>query len=235
MSSSSLFDYACEEKNFNLMQALTGSSVDIIDSDGNTPLHYACKRNCYDIVKYLVERGCDQTIQNYQGDLALHLACCKASFEIVEQFNVCNSNQINQCGSSGDTPLIAAMKREEEGIVRHLVETLKCDVNVKNVKGEAALHVSCKVSVTNVRLLHTNLLDLNCQTKEGNTPLHIACAYRTYNIIEYLLGIAKCRADIPNSQGDLPLHIVASKYRESKIDPMMLFTICKIRKFRSFL
>ena len=231
MSSSSLFNYACEENNLSLIKALTGSSVDIIDSDGNTPLHYACQWNRYDIVKYLVERGCDQTIQNYEGDLAFHLACCKASFEVVQQLNIGNNDLINQRDTSGDTPLIAAVKRKEEGIVHHLVEKFKCDVNVKNVKGETALHISCQTSITIVRLLHTTLLDVNCQTKEGNTPLHIACTNRRYEVIEYLLNDAHCRADIPNSQGNLPLHIVASQHRAVEFDLLVVHSLQKQELF----
>ena len=137
----------------------------------------------------------------------------------MQQLNISDSDLINRHDTSGDTPLIIAVKRKEAGIVRHLVEDLKCDVNMKNIKGETALHLSCMTSLTIVKLLHTVLLDVNCQTKEGNTPLHIACTNRRYDIIEYLLDNAQCRADIPNSQGNLPLHVVTSQYREPEFDP----------------
>ena len=207
----SLFDHVCESNTLELMKALTIQSnyVNIIDGNGNTPLHYACKWNRYDIVKYLVEQECDQTIQNHQGNFALHIAC-KSSLEIVQLLTNNDKRFINSCNVSGNTPLMIAIKSEKNCIVQYLVCTLKCDVSIKNAKGETAYHVASQNSLEVLKIFHftSSESDINCQNLNGDTPLHVACVRRKYDIIEYLLDNLSCKASIANTQGDFPLHTI---------------------------
>jgi ankyrin repeat protein len=67
-------EHACKIESLELIKALTTISVDIKDSNDNTPLHYACLYDCSDITQFLIDRGCDQTVYNRNGKLALHIA-----------------------------------------------------------------------------------------------------------------------------------------------------------------
>ena len=99
----STFQYACEQNDLNLMKALTVLSVDQLDDQGNTPLHYACIYGCTDIVKYLVNCDCDQTIFNQTGELALHVACesrSQNSLEVIQILIKCDINSVNASGNN---------------------------------------------------------------------------------------------------------------------------------------
>ena len=52
---------------------------------GNTPLHLACNHNQLEVARLLTEeRCCDQNIRNLRGELAVHIACAKGSYELVK-------------------------------------------------------------------------------------------------------------------------------------------------------
>ena len=197
------------------MKALTDSSIDLFDTDGNTPLHYACQYNCCEMVKYLVEQGCDQSIKNQRGDLALHIACW-ISLEIVQLLNISVDSLVNCLDASGDTPLLIAVKNRKLRIVQYLTKNLSCDdLKVKDSKGESALHISCKdtlITLEMVKVLCISSDIINSQNAKGDTPLHIACVSRKYNVVEYLLADLRCKACIKNLNGDLPLHIAISHH-----------------------
>ena len=199
----SVFKFAFEQRDFALVKALTIKSVDIMDIDGNYPLHYACSSECVDIVKFLVDRGCDQTVLNKDGELALHIAC-RSSLQIVKLLTKCDSNSLN---ADGNTPLHIACKVKNEDIVKYLVEELKCDVNIQNGTGDIPLHILCGQShcINVASFILTKEVDINCKNIYGDTPLHIACHYRNCDIIELLLS-KECRADIPNKDGKLAMH-----------------------------
>ena len=208
----SVFDYVCNHNKLELMKALTNLFVDLIDSNGNTPLHYACQRNYYDAVKYLVDQGCDQAVSNHQGDLALHIACEK-SLKIVQLLNVSDYGLVNSCNVSGNTPLLVAVKCENFLVVEHLLKNSECDPNIKNRQGENVLHISCKISLDIVKLLVLNKsCDINSQNTDGNTPLQIACILDKSDMIEILLNNPECKANLPNVNGYLPLHIIISQH-----------------------
>ena len=89
-------------------------------------------------------------------------------------------------------------------IVQYLIEGRKCDINIPNGKGELAIHIASGQSQAIAKLLRG--CDLNHQDNSRNTPLHIACSSHKYEVLDYLLQDQSCRADLPNSVGDLALH-----------------------------
>ena len=57
--------------------ALVGQGVDLHakDSDGYTPLHYACRCGHAEVVKALLEKGADVHPKDSVGETPLYLAC----------------------------------------------------------------------------------------------------------------------------------------------------------------
>ena len=198
----SLIHYACQKNSLPLVKSLTVCSVDIKDSEGNTPLHYACKYSCVEIVRFLVDRGCDQAIINNNGELALHLAC-QESLIITQMLTKCDVNTLNFIGNA---PIhIACSYRTKDDIAVYLIEEAKCDINIPDINGSYALHMACLRSLRITKLLLQSC-DVNCKDADGNTALHIVCSRRSYEFIACLLENNLCRADIPNKSGELPLH-----------------------------
>ena len=51
------------------------TGINQLNSDGDTPLTFACKKKLYDIVKILIENGADVNKENRYGDTPLIIAC----------------------------------------------------------------------------------------------------------------------------------------------------------------
>ena len=122
-SGTSVVEHACREGNLDLMKALTVLSVDIIDNKGNTPLHYASMHSCTAIAQFLIDHGCDQTITNHEGEMALHIAC-HHSPQIVQLLTNCDVNSLTE-NEDANSPLHIACEYEQEDVVLLLVENRK--------------------------------------------------------------------------------------------------------------
>ena len=196
----SVCDFACQQHNFELVKALTVCSIDIIDlTSGNSLLHYACLHDCIEMVQFLVDLGCDQTIVNEDGELAIHIAS-RISLDITRLLTKCDINSLNL---DGETPLHIACKSEKVDIINYLVEDAKCDVNIPNAEGNHPLHIACKQSLKVECLVHQG--DVNCQNADEETPLHDACYRCDYDMIKFLLNNPECRADIADEDDWLAL------------------------------
>ena len=220
-STTSMFCYACKQKNLQLVKALTVLSVNIKDSEGNTPLHYACEYSCVEMAQFLIDRGCDQTILNNKGELALHLACQK-SLTITQMLTNCDVNTLN---FDGNAPIHIACSNywNEDDIAVYLIEEAKCDVNIPDKGGRYALHMACLRSLRTTKLL-LQKCDINCEDPDGNTALHIVCSGGRYKSIAYLLENELCRADIQNKSGDLPLHLFVNYDGPAKTNELRSIT-----------
>lgn len=70
-------------------------NLDVLDLEGNTPLHLAADIGYYDIVKLFVDSGADVNVQNKGGQTPLFLATI-ANNGKVAQFLVANGAKLNQ-------------------------------------------------------------------------------------------------------------------------------------------
>jgi ankyrin repeat protein len=201
----SVCDFACQQHNVELVKALTICSIDITDlTSGNTLLHYACLHGCTEIIQFLVDRGCDQTIVNQNGELAVHIAS-GISLKDTQLLTKCDINSLN---ADGETPLHIACKSEKVDILKYLVDDAKCDINIPNAEGDHPLHIACQKSLKLECLVYEG--DINCLDADEDTPLHIACLYHDYDMIKLLLSNQKCRADIADDDDLLALHYLVS-------------------------
>ena len=207
-NSASLCKHACKLENVQLLKALTSLMVDIVDSNGNTPLHYASLCSCVEIAQFLIDSECDQTIFNNEGELAIHIAC-RTSLEITKLLTDCDIHSLN---ANGNAPLHIACSYKMEDIVKYLTDELKCDVNMPNGNGECALHLACERSLQIEILVQKG--DIDSQNGYRKTPLHIACSKCDYDMILFLLNHG-CSADIPDTDGNLALHTLI-KHRNSR-------------------
>ena len=108
----------------------------------------------------------------------------------------------------GNTPLHLACKHNCADIVKYLLATYRCDLNIKNRWGELPLHLACSTSLELEIVKGVSKCDANCQTESGKTPLHIACKAGALDIVKYLVQECKCRHSMAlyNRSRKLPVH-----------------------------
>jgi ankyrin repeat protein len=199
-----------------------GAKVNVKDKGGDTPLHYASRRDYAsgrDVVKLLIAKGADVNAKNNQGNSPLHNASDRDMLELL----IAKGADVNAKDNEGDTPLHNASNSTYYASDRDMVELLiakGADVNAKDNEGDTPLHnaSSTRYSIDRdgrdvVKLLIAKGADVNAKDNEGDTPLHNASS------TEYGLGrdvaellIAK-GADIKakDSQGRTPRHTTYSK------------------------
>ena len=197
----------------------------------NTPLHVACYRKSFVIIRFFLERRCHTNIPNKKGETAqdiplnddgdclLHIACQWGDADIVrylvidENCDACISNGF------GNTPLHVACYLGLLDIIRFFLEQ-KCSTNIPNKKGETAheiplnedgdclLHVACQwADVSIVRyLIADQKCNINIQNTHLNTAMHVACHMKLLHIIRLLLEM-RCSTNIPNKKGETAQNI----------------------------
>ena len=102
--------------------------VSVRDQDGNTALHHVLmsisdplnsERNCFNIVKFLINNNCPIDIPNNYGQIPLHLATIKQFSSIVELL-LDHESCMNTKDSSGKTALHYAVEGVKKSYTREL-------------------------------------------------------------------------------------------------------------------
>ncbi|XP_072747604.1 nuclear factor NF-kappa-B p110 subunit isoform X2 [Anoplolepis gracilipes] len=151
--------------------------VNIQNSSGKTPLHYAATQERAEITKALLTLNADPNISDHYGQMPLHKAVkfpeAKASIDILlaeEKINIEANTDL------GWTPLQLAA---EAGTYYAVCSLIKAGANVNNTDmtyGRTALHIAVEGSHKNIVefLLKNTKIDVNKRNFSGNTALHTA-------------------------------------------------------------
>ena len=186
------------------------TNVNIQNSNGDTPLHLACKNDFgRGIVEFLtLQQKCDVSIVNNEGNLPLHVAISKQlSLETIKLVSSCRD--LNVCNKDGDTPLKMACASQMLNVVKFLVEDIQCDLTFATENSELPLHYACQYLPLEIVTLICDRSPqyLNAATHRGDTPLHMACLRGCLDIVKYLVDNLRCDMDILNEDCYGALHV----------------------------
>jgi ankyrin repeat protein len=108
--------------------------IHLIDKNGFTTLHVLMSEEKFEVVKFLLNNGCDVNYQNVDGIAPLHIANYKENIEIL----VKNGANLHIKDIEGNTPchLFALEGLNEELIT---LVSLGADPKIKNNAGDSAL------------------------------------------------------------------------------------------------
>ncbi|MEC8881912.1 MAG: ankyrin repeat domain-containing protein, partial [Pseudomonadota bacterium] len=117
---------------------------------------------------------------------------------------------VNDRNRNGETALMIAVYRGNEGVVKAILDHKKCDstiINAKDQNGKTALMLAAVMGHTDVVkaiLAHpeVNADTINAKNDEGMTALMIAADMGHPAIVKEILAHPKVNADIINSRGD---------------------------------
>lgn len=143
-----------------LVKALK-EQVNVTDSDGNTPLHYAAWYRNRKYAEILINNGAKVTAVNSTKNTPLHLACAsnnpnKDHSCRLEEFLISSGSDVNSINDKGQTPVMVlfTLEGEDFNIKKSNkfdpISTLSIFFKCKNLKvthkdnfGRTLLHYSC--------------------------------------------------------------------------------------------
>lgn len=185
-----------------------GSKVNIKDSSGCTPLHYAVKNGDMEMTKILLHYSADINAIDDTGSTSLYyaimckkLAMCHLLIEHGASVHVLNRKN--------ESPLSIAIQTQSADIVEYLLNQ-----GASVVSEESVLHkaVSCGNEVIVDAILNRGP-NVNCIDNYGKTPLHIGIERKVINmnILENLIKHG-ANVNFPDKpHGKFPIHIAAEK------------------------
>ena len=210
----SLLDIACKCNDLELMKALTTCDVDLCDNKGNTPLHYACEYSCYDFASYLIERYCEQSVQNKQQSLALHIACHKSP-KITFLLEM-DKQKVTVEDENGNTPLHLACQVGSVATVQKLLQTTPgCKFKI-NKEGHSPLQLACNEALNDTcKLKIAEALVEYDPTLADSKAVHIACSQGNIDLLKVLVNPSNINS--VNSTGKTLLHVASEQRHYSMI------------------
>ena len=197
------------------LMKVSGYNINQFNSDGETPLHVACRYK-YEVFELLTaDSRCDLNAQNKDGLTALHITIARGLLKkchLLLTNGKCNPNVFH---SDENIPLHMMIAKKYSRSLSILLMNPKCNPNITNRGGNSTLHLAvrkCAVECTTYLLQHERI-DPNIQNEIGNTPLHEVVITRApIEIMESLILHIKLNPNVRNNEGNSALHLAVRKH-----------------------
>ncbi|XP_046592111.1 E3 ubiquitin-protein ligase MIB2 isoform X2 [Neodiprion lecontei] len=191
-----------------------GASLQAVDEDGDSPLHYAAFGNQPEIMELLVARGAAVDAVNNSKCSALHVAVNKQHAACV-RILLRHGCDVNLQDEYGDTALHDAIGKDDLDIVEALCLCDRLDVTLRNRRGFNILHHAALKGNTfateKLVVKARQLVDI--KKEDGFAALHLAALNGHRDVVATLLSpTGGCaRVDLRNNRRQTPLHLATSQ------------------------
>ena len=183
------------------------ADLEVLTSDGETPLHIAAKRGYSETVSQLVKAGANVEAQDQNGNTPLHLAASNGHTGTV--CNLVNAGaNVDSTNGNGDTALLLPIAE------RHIQTSWKliylgAAFEPQNTQGHTALLLACKKHLDPMFWeLHKKGASLEVSDNDGNTSLHQAIMTGHETMVCELVA-AGANVQTRNKNGDSTLLLAA--------------------------
>ncbi|KAG8187082.1 hypothetical protein JTE90_016178 [Oedothorax gibbosus] len=188
--------------------ARAGADLNARNKRRQTPLHIAVNKGHIGVVRSILDLGCRPSLQDSEGDTPLHDAISKKRDDMLTLL-LDNGADICLTNNNGFNALHHAALRGNPSAMRILLSKLPRAwvVDEKKDDGYTALHLAALNNHVEVAelLVQQGKANMNLQNVNQQTPLHLAVE-RQHTQIVRLLVREKCSLNIPDKDGDTPLH-----------------------------
>ncbi|XP_055957686.1 putative ankyrin repeat protein RF_0381 [Patella vulgata] len=196
-----------EETRLELIKVLVdaGSSLDLCNKHGQTPLMLAVVNGMFTIFNYLLDNRADANCVDRKRQNVLHyliLSDPDTSSNIERLINIESNFNYEQFYESNYkyfqiSYIHFAVEYGKFKLATHLMKSRHVDVSLKDDRYNNLLHLVAQhnsdQSVEFAQSLIEKGIDVDHRDNAGKTPLHTACAYNNINITRMLL---EARSDV---------------------------------------
>ena len=218
--------YSCRWGHLSIVEYLTTLPHINYTRDfwGRTSIHFAAEFGHGNTVKYLVE-SCnhDINVEDKYGNTPLCMACFYNHLPVVEYLTGQPNCIINS--NSERHPLLAATDNEHLEIMKHLIESTGCDINVREKgTGSTPLHKACyngSLSIVEY-LISKPQCNIEARDNGGNQPLHYAACQGHKEIVSILgkkvsqYGLFKCMESAKQQAEPDIMELLNNHYEDRK-------------------
>ena len=173
-----------------------------------TPLHIACEKGHFEIVKILTNHPqCNIEAENNIKQRPLHKACESGNVDIVQHLVLEKGCDVTAKDGDSDTPLHIACEKGHFATVKLLTNHPQCNIEAENKDCNRPLHLACQSgNIDIVRyLVKDKGCDITAKNFDGNIALHIACNFHYFNVVELLTNCPQCDIEAENNAHQTPL------------------------------
>lgn len=175
--------------------AAPGINVNIVNTNGDTPLLVAIQTGRTYTVKALIAAGADVNVVNNNGETPLTVASFGGYEDIVEALLLVPGINMNVANLKGQTALTQASVAMHRGIVEILLEA-GVDTESRTIYGDSALILAAfSGSPEIVQLLLDYDADINAVENNGYTALYIAALRNNPRVVGLLLDVPELDKD----------------------------------------
>ena len=192
---------ACREDDDKALQALitAGADVNVVDTEGRSPLHCACHWGKSSVVASLISSRANLYAKSSQGHTPMHFAVESGSSQCVRMLLEAGVSAKEAAGETRSTPLHWACSKRALQVCELLIK-YGADVNAADINGNQPLHEGGMGSAE-ARLLIKHKADVNARDRNQRCPLHKFAYVGTRSVCVTLLE-ANAQPDAKDAEGN---------------------------------
>ncbi len=180
-----------DDKIFSLAESLIlkGMKLDTIDKNYKTAMDYAIENSDLNSIKFLVGKGANYQLLNFQGWSYLRKAIETERFEIADYFISLGVN-INEIDSKGSSIFHTACEKGRLNIIKYLLNH-HAKIDIPNANGETPLHIAAEakqLEIVNYLLTHGEGINVNVKSRFKQTPLDLAVFNKAFHVADLLIA-----------------------------------------------
>jgi len=187
--------------------------VDIVDRNGNLPIHYSLYYDNTDVFDILIKYTLQYNKLNNDGYAPLHLSIKKKNYYVLEKLVKMTDNvNINFQTKIGETGLHLACNYNDDKSVSMLLTNTLINVDIIDFENQITplMYAVALNNINIIKILLTKTPILDIQNVDGNTALHVAII-ETNDIIANILINITVNFNLTNIDGMTPLHLLLNQ------------------------